>query len=70
MKISIKLHALLCSFGWHRWKYFELADSFKTSFPEMSHIGRRCDCGELNYLSDDRARWESGVNGVLVLKKA
>jgi hypothetical protein len=60
------LGGLLCKIGIHRWKTFEMADSFKRAFPEMSNLGRSCCCGALEYKSDNGTQWQKGCRGMLM----
>jgi len=56
----------LCKRGIHYWYLFGMAPEFRKSFPEQSHIGRYCVyCLKLQYLSDDRRRWNDRVWGTL-----
>ena len=51
----------------HEWYIFRMSPSFRKAFPQMAGWGRecvRCEC--LEYLSDDRKRWDAGLKGVLV----
>jgi hypothetical protein len=38
------------------------------AFPEQARVGRKClKCHRLEYLSDDKKRWNRGAYGTLVL---
>ena len=53
-------------FKLHEWRTFEMAASYKKTFPEQAGVGRECEfCGKLQYLSDDRTHWDNGIRGIL-----
>lgn len=55
-----------CTWGWHTWHYFRMSVEFRRAFPEMAHWGRDCVyCDKLQYLSNDKTRWQNGCRGVL-----
>jgi hypothetical protein len=58
------IHRLLCRLGIHYWHYWQMAESWQRCFPEKAGVGRECRCcGCLQYLSDDRKRWDIGLKG-------
>lgn len=64
MKASIR--KFLCRLGLHEWSHFTLSPEFMRAFPERSRWGRECvHCDRLQYMGDDRSRWDEGVRGTL-----